>query len=176
MHLPGIIESILFASGEPITLDDLAKYAGASPKDAAAALAELRTALAKRGIVLIENNGTFQLGTHPDNARFVEELAKNEFNQELSRAALETLAIIAYKGPLTRVDIEHIRGVNSSFTLRNLLLRGLIERTENPKDARSHHYRITNDFLALLGATTIDELPDYATFHARTIEIVEEKN
>ena len=175
MNLPSIIESILFASGEPMTAGTLARYAGVSPDEAASALINLQKALLGRGILLIENNGAFQLGTHPDNAQFLEQLARSEFGQELSRAALETLAIIAYKGPLSRADIEHIRGVNSSFILRNVLLRGLVERVENPRDLRSYSYRITHDFLALLGIAAITDLPDYTAFRARTIEIAEEK-
>ena len=89
---------------------------------------------------------------------------KSEFSEELSRAAIETAAIIAYQGPITRAEIEYVRGVNSSFILRGLLMRGLVERIENPKDARSYLYRISFDFLKHLGLTKIEDLPQYQEF------------
>ena len=99
---------------------------------------------------------------------------KSEFNEELSRAAVETAAIIAYQGPLTRVDIEYVRGVNSSFILRSLMMRGLIERVENPKDARSYLYRISFDFLKHLGVVRIEELPQYEELHKEKMGGLEE--
>ena len=69
--------------------------------------------------------------------------------------------IIAYKGPLARIEIDYIRGVNSAFVLRNLTMRGLVERIENPKDARSWLYRVSFEFLKYLGLRSIEELPHY---------------
>ena len=86
---------------------------------------------------------------------------------------METIAIIAYKGPLTRLDIEYVRGVNSSFIIRNLLMRGLVERVENPKDARSYLYKVSFDFLKHLGVTGIEDLPQYQEFKKSRIEVLE---
>jgi segregation and condensation protein B len=79
----------------------------------------------------------------------------------LSKAALEVLSIIAYKGPISRAEIESIRGVNCSFTLRSLMMKGLLERIDNPKDGRGYLYKISFEFMKKLGIENIDKLPDY---------------
>ena len=161
MRLEAIVESILFVYGEPLEIERLAVIAGKSEDEIRGALANLAKSYADRGLTLVEKDGAYQLGSNPANSVYIEKLIKGEFGEELSRAALETIAIIAYKGPLTRAEIEYIRGVNSSFTLRTLLMRGLIERIENPKDARSYLYRIGVDFLKHLGLTRAEDLPQY---------------
>ena len=172
--LKSIIESILFVHGDPIRIEKIAGIVKKSRGEVVSALDELKKEYENRGFALVENNGEWQLGSHPENAPYIEDLAKSEFSEELSRAALETLAVIAYKGPLTRPDIEYIRGVNCSFTLRNLLMRGLIERGENPKDARSFLYRVSIDFLKHLGLAKLDDLPRYEEFRTEIINNVRE--
>lgn len=156
-------------------LDQLARASGAKKEDVRLALDNLRSLYKGRGIVILEKDGAHQFATSPDNASHIEEFIKGEFSAELSKAALETLAIIAYKGPLTRVDIEYVRGVNSSFILRNLMMRGIIERIENPKDARSYLYRVSFDFLKHFGLTSVEELPQFKEFKEKKIEFAEEK-
>lgn len=175
MNLKSIIESLLFIHGEPMSAEKLAKVADAKKEDVIRALDDLSRTYEERGLILLEKEGKYQLGTRPENASYVEKLVKSDFSEELSRAALETIAIIAYKGPLSRADIEFIRGVNSSFTLRNLMLRGLIERVENPKDARAYLYKVSFEFLHYLGVSKVEELPGFEEFAARVIEIFEEK-
>lgn len=140
---------------------DIAAVLGVSAKDAVAGLQELRGRLQERGLALIEKEGEWQMATHPDNARFADALLKRQYTAELSRASLETLAIIAYKGPMTRAEIEYIRGVQSSFSLRALVMRGLVERVESERDARSFSYRVGLDFLKYLGLARIEDLPEY---------------
>lgn len=176
MSLKSVIETILFVHGEPITIEKLAKVLKKKPEEVREALAALGGDYKERGIVMLEKDGAYQLGSNPDNARVVEDLVKGEFSEELSRAALETIAIIAYRGPLTRIDIEYVRGVNSSFILRNLMMRGLIERIDNPKDARSYLYRISFDFLKHFGLTRVEDLPEFQTFKDKSIELPEEKS
>lgn len=156
-----IVESILFVHGEPLAVKRLAAIADASEEAVRVALGELAKSMDGRGVVLMEKDGAWQIGTHPALAPYVERLARDQFGEELSRPALETLAIIAYKGPLSRPDIEYIRGVNSSFTLRALLMRGLIERADNPRDARGFLYGASMDFLKHLGLTKMEDLPRY---------------
>jgi len=91
----------------------------------------------------------------------VHKLVKNDLEEDLSRATLEVLAVVAYRGPISRAQIEEVRGVNCSFTLRNLLMRGLVERVENPNDSRSYLYKISFDFLKHLGLGNVKELPNY---------------
>lgn len=160
-NLSAAVEAILFVHGEPISLPRLAAAADASEEDARAALADLAQKLTGRGLVVIEKDGEWQMGTDPTMAPFMERLARDRLGSELSRPALETLAVIAYKEPISRADIEYIRGVNSSFTLRALLMRGLIERIENPRDSKGFLYRTSIDFLKHLGLTRIGDLPRY---------------
>lgn len=162
MELKHKIESILFVTGEPVSEKKLAKVLESPQDEVRQALEELRSDYQNRGIVVLQKEDEWQFGTSPEHAGLIEHLVKSEFTEELSRAALETLTIVAYKGPLTRHDLDFIRGVNSSFMLRNLLLRGLIERVENPNDARSYLYKISFDFLKHLGITRVEDLPHYA--------------
>ena len=175
MNLKSIIETILFARAEPTDLKTLAKITKHTGKEVMAALGELAHDYRERGFVLLEKDGMWQLASNSAHAGFVEELVKSEFTQELSRSGLETLAIIAYKGPISRIEIEYLRGVNSSFTVRNLLMRGLVERIENPKDARSYVYRVTFYFLKHFGITSMEQLPRFEEFKKQKIEILEEK-
>lgn len=188
MNLKSILETILFVHGEPISEEKLAKLANVKKGEITLALAELskdyegRAAAGEprpegRGLALLKKDDEWCLGTNPENAKFVKDLMKGEFSEELSRAAIETAAIIAYQGPITRAEIEYVRGVNSSFILRNLLMRGLVERIENPKDARSYLYRISFDFLKHLGLTKIGDLPQYQEFRQEKmggLEILQE--
>ncbi|QQG45301.1 MAG: SMC-Scp complex subunit ScpB [Candidatus Sungiibacteriota bacterium] len=173
-NLKSIIETLLFIYGEPLALEKLIKIAKNKKEAVLEALSGLKKDYEGRGLTLLEKDNTYQLGSNPANAKYVEDLVKSEFTEELSRAALETVSIVAYKGPLTRAQIEYVRGVNSSFTLRNLLMRGLVERIENPKDARSFLYRVSFDFLKHLGLTKIGDLPQYEEFRKEKIEVLEE--
>ncbi|MBI2637692.1 MAG: SMC-Scp complex subunit ScpB [Candidatus Sungbacteria bacterium] len=166
------IESILYVSGEAIAPKKMAKVLALPEETVVSALKELKEDYTGRGLIIIENGGEWQIGTNPENSAIIEELVKSEFNEDLTRATLETLTIIAYKGPTTRSKIEFIRGVNSSFTVRNLLLRGLIERIDNPSDSRSYLYRVSFDFLKFLGLSSVSELPSYAEFQKKADEIL----
>ena len=115
-------------------------------------------------VSIIEKNNCFQMVSNPENAPYVEKFIKDDLQEDLTPTSLEVLAIIAYKGPITRVEIEEIRGINSSYTLRNLLIRGLIERKPHPEDARTYLYEISFDFLRKLGLSSVDQLPEYKKF------------
>lgn len=170
MELKTILESILFAYGEPISLTKLAKITGTKEEDIEANLQNLKKDYQKSGLTLMEKDGYWEIGTNPKNAKYIEDMVKSDMTEELTRAAVETLTIVAYKGPITRAQIEYIRGVNSSFTIRNLLMRGLAERIENPEDQRSYLYRISFDFLKHLGLSKIEDLPKYKEFRKEKIE------
>lgn len=161
--LKSAIESMLFISGEPLKISRIAKTTNALKPEIENALMLLAGEYASKnsGLQIIRKGDEVQMATNPDNAQYVEELIKGELQESLSAAALEVISIIAYRGPITRADIESIRGVNSSFTLRNLLLRGLIGRQVNPKDTRSYVYEITFDFLRFLGLSQPKDLPGY---------------
>lgn len=161
-----ILESLLLISGEPLSYARLAKIAGAEEsqvREAAALLVEKYTKDEERGIMVIANNNQLLLATKPENAGYIEALTKNALQENLSKAGLEVLSIIAYRSPITKAEIEAIRGVNCSFTVRNLLLRDLIEREGNPEDSRGYIYRPSFRFLETLGIGSVADLPDYAT-------------
>ncbi len=161
--LKSVVESLLFTSGEPIKISKLAKITQTSAPSVENAVMELSGEYLgkKRGIIIVKKDNRVQLATNPDNAFFVNRLVDNELKGDLSQASLEVLSVVAYRGPITRSGVEAVRGVNSSFTLRNLLMRGLIEKTENSKDKRKYLYRISFDFLKELGLSNVKELPDY---------------
>lgn len=158
------IESVLLLSGEPVSVKKLEKILKAKKKEIEEALKNLAAHYAERGIRVLRHDGEWQFGTAPEHAPLMESLVKEEFTEELSKAAAETLAVIAYKGPMTRAEIEFTRGVQSSYSIRNLMLRGLIERVENLKDGRSYLYRVSFDFLKHLGLSSIEELPNWKEF------------
>lgn len=161
MELRHQIEAILFYQAEPIEVKRLSELLKHSEEEVRSALTQLKDALENTGLCLLQNNEEVTLGTAPSASALIETIAKEELNKELSRASLETLAIVLYKGPITRAEIDYIRGVNSAFILRNLLIRGLVEKIENPKDQRSFLYKPTLALLEYMGVTTIAELPEY---------------
>jgi segregation and condensation protein B len=161
--IQSIIESVLFVSGEPIKKAKLAKILAIENvvlEEALKVLGE-KYANLQSGLSLIAKGEEVQLATKPENAEFVENLVKNELADSLSNAAMEVVSIIAYRGPISKAEIEAIRGVNCSYTLRNLLLRGLIERNDNPRDSRGYVYVISFDFLKKLGVDGVKKLPEY---------------
>lgn len=160
--LKSIIESILFVSGEPIKISKIAKIIGASKPEVENAIMVIQNEYsAGKGMVIIKKEDEVQMASSPENSAFVSGLVKSEVQEGLSRAALEVLSIVAYRGPVTRSDVEAIRGVNSSFTLRSLLMRGLVDRDENPKDNRGYLYKISFEFLKHLGIDSVEKLPDW---------------
>ena len=164
-QLVAILEAILFTKGEPIEEDRLAKLLEYSEKETQDALDQL-AALYKddaRGLTLMRKDGKVQLVTKPVVAHFVEKLIKNDLHGALSKSALEVLSIIAYRGPISKARIEAVRGVNCSFTIRALLMRGLIEKFTDPRDERAKLYRVSFRFLKKLGVESVEELPDFDT-------------
>jgi segregation and condensation protein B len=163
--LQSIIESVLFVSGEPIKKNKLLKITGAKVEDLETVLKKLEEKYfqAESGLSLLIKGEEVQLASKAENAESVEQLVKNELADALSPAALEVVSIIAYRGPISKPEIEAIRGVNCAYTLRNLGLRGLIERSDNPRDNRGYVYSISFDFLKKLGMDEVKKLPDYAT-------------
>lgn len=175
MTLKSILETILFAYGEPIAVEKLAKIAKEKKDAVISSLKELQEEYKERGLALVSHKNSWQMGTNPQNTGYIEEIVKSDMTGELSRSALETLTIIAYKGPLSRSEIEYIRGVNSTFTLRTLAMRGLVEREENPKDARGFVYHVSIPFLRHLGLSRIEDLPKYSEFKNEKIELTENR-
>jgi len=167
------IEAILFYSGEPVEIDFLAKTLETEKEAISSALEDLAKTLELRGLRLLVHDGQASLVTAPEHSGIIEKIIKEERERELGRASIETLAIVAYKGPVSRKEIEYIRGVNSQFALRTLLLRGLIEKKQSDESGRVMVYTITSDTLRYLGLQNIADLPEYADMQKR-LEIPDE--
>ena len=170
MNLETKIEAILFWKGEPVSLKKLSEILHVEQSEIKESVEKLKENLKGRGIVLIENDGELALGTAPELSDLIENLQKEELNKELSKATLETLSIVLYKNGATRGEIDYIRGVNSSFTLRALSVRGLVEKISDPKDNRRYIYKPSFDLLSFMGVKSIEELPEYESIK-NSIEI-----
>ncbi len=166
MKNSALIEALLFSRAEPWTLVELAKALNLGGQETADALAELESTMDGRGIVLMRADDTVTLGTHPEAHAVLEKLYKDEIGKSLSKASIETLSIVMYGSEVTRGKIDYIRGVNSGFILRSLLVRGLIERKVYPRDRKRFMYVPTVALLATLGAERVESLPDYERIHA----------
>lgn len=155
------IEALLFWKGEETQISFLSKVCNVSESEINESLDRLKDILNDRGIVLIIKDSRAMLRTHPDLSSLFEKLTEEELTKDLSKATLETLTVVLYRGPIKRSDIDFIRGVNSQFILRTLSIRGLIEKIPNPHDERSFLYRPTFELMSYLGIRSIEELPDY---------------
>jgi segregation and condensation protein B len=163
MDLKNQIESLLFVSSKPLSYKTLAKLLGQSEGNVRIAGAELVEERKTSGIVVLEAGGTYQMATNSDNSDLVKTFLNADLREKLTEATVEVLAIIAYRQPISKAEVEAIRGVNSQYSLRALLMRGIVEKIPNPYDARGSLYQVTTEFLQHLGLTSIDELPDFET-------------
>ena len=157
------IEAILLFKNEPVSLKELAKMLDLKVGEIKDAVNKLADQYKNRGMVLVDDGEVVALGTNPNLSELIERIQKEELSRELGRAGLETLSIVLYKGPVSRREIDFIRGVNSTFILRNLLIRGLVERTESQVGERSFTYKPTLELLRHLGITNVKDLPEYET-------------
>ncbi len=161
--LKGILEAILFVSGEPLSVDRmLGVVEGVAREELMSALRALQADYAAegRGLQLVEVAGGFQMTTRPDCAPWIKRLERAKEGARLSRSAMETLAIVAYKQPVVRAEIEQIRGVDSAGVLKTLLERRLV-RIVGRKDApgRPIMYGTTRQFLQAFGLKDLSNLP-----------------
>ena len=164
-----VIECLLFASNEPLSNEKLAEVLGVAESRIAVLIDQLKERLEDRGLSLVELAGGYNLATRPEYADFVEQLLEPE-PERLSVAALETLAIVAYRQPVTRPELDDVRGVNSSSVINTLLEKGLIEvagRKQVP--GRPFLLRTTSHFLSSFGLRDLDELPRLGPLEAEQL-------
>lgn len=166
-HFISQIESILFVASKPLSFKTIATAVGISEGDAREAVEALVQEYNREdsGIHILVHEGEAQMGTNPSCADAVDQFVRDDISGELTKAQLETLTVIAYQGPITRPEIERIRGVNCAVILRNLSVRGLIQETEDGASFGAT-YALSFDALRHLGISRADALPEYESLHA----------
>ncbi|NQT49602.1 SMC-Scp complex subunit ScpB [Candidatus Kuenenbacteria bacterium] len=181
------IESLLFISSKPLTSKWLASFLTKhGEKVTKAEVDEVLTKLKEcyniegSGIQIIQSGDDVQMVSSPDSSELVKKFLKDDMTGELTPASLEALTVIAYRGPISKAELEQIRGVNCSLILRNLMIRGLISVEEDKNKAQSY-YQATTDFLKHLGLNSVEDMPDYDRLHQvenleQYLEKAEEKN
>ena len=172
-----IIENLLFITDRPLTLAKLSQVAQVNDVNLTGELVRLlqqEYAQTNRAIAIVEIGGGFQMSTKPEYGRWVRQLFNEKSSTKLSNAALETLAIIAYKQPITRAEIESIRGVDIVAPLEKIMERGLV-RIVGKKDVPGKPlvYGTTEEFLRLFGLNSLSQLPELKTFAVKEIREVQ---
>jgi segregation and condensation protein B len=175
LPLEAKIEALLFFKSEPLSINDLIQLLNVDEKSIKDALETLRDRLSNSGVRLIKKDDRVTLGTAPEMADKIQKIVKEELEKDLGKAGLETLTIVLYRSPVTRASIDYIRGVNSSYILRHLLIRGLVERVQHKSDQRTFLYKPTFDLLRYLGIESVEELPEYSKVKSETENFEEQK-
>lgn len=174
MPIDVLIEGLLFYKSTPQKKQTVIKLLGITEEELMSALEILSERLKSGATRLIQTDQEIQLVTCSEFSPIIETLRKNELKADIGKAGSETLAIILYQGPISRAEIDRIRGVNSSFILRNLLIRGLIERIQN-KNNSGYLFNISPLLLAQLGIEQKHELPNFSKI-ATALEKFDETN
>lgn len=178
MHLKDILHAVLFVAGEGIEKNFLAEKLNVSEKEIQAAITELKSSLSEDcGIHLIEYKNKVQLATNPNYASYISDVLNPIREKSLTRAALETLAIIAYKQPVTKLEVEDVRRVNSDYAVQVLIDQDMIE-VVGRKDAvgKPLMFGTTENFLKRFNLTNLTDLPDYEELMERIHLIREEED
>jgi segregation and condensation protein B len=159
-NLEAKIEALLAVSPRPLHIKKIAEITGAGKDDVRHAIGNLadRLKAVGSGVVIVHIDDEVRMGSSPETSETVEAFVKDETTGELTRPQLETLTVIAYRGPVSKAELEQIRGVNCTLILRNLLMRGLVEEKTSDGIAQ---YSVSMEFMRFLGASSISELPDY---------------
>jgi len=160
------LEALLFFHGEPIAFKKIEKILDLKVGEGELVAKELQK---KRdefggGLMVMIHDGRVQLATRKELASLGKQFVKDELDSDLTPASLETLSLVLYFGPVSRTKLEYIRGVNSIFTLRNLMIRGLVERKPDPSHPNSFLYQPSFASLKHLGIERQEDLPDYDKF------------
>ncbi len=166
MNILSQLEAILFVASKPLDTTKLAKVLATSSDEIVSSVEQLvQKYTGVSGIHITMVGDRVQMTTNPDYADVVEQFIKNDTQGELTKAQLETLTVVAYRGPVTRPELEEVRGVNCAVILRNLIVRGLITEKERD-DSVLPSYELSIDALRFLGVSSVQELPEYDTLSA----------
>jgi len=164
-ELEKTVEALLFVHGEPLSFTRLAAAASAGDQDIRQAVDSLKERFSASGgamAIVIRDNLVQLIAASAPAA--VAKLIKEDFDSPLTSAALETISVIAYLGPVSRARLDYLRGVNSTFILRSLMMRGLVDRRPDPKHSYSFLYSLSGDCLNHLGLEDASKLPEYAKY------------
>ena len=165
MNLKGVLEGILFVVGDDgATLEELTNILEITEDEVKSLILELKKDYESldRGIRVSILGDAFKLTTKSEHKKYYEKLLQSEENNTLSNSAIETLAIIAYNEPITRVEVDEIRGVSSGFLIRKLVAKGLIKEVgKSDLPGRPILYKTTSDFLDYFGLASINDLPEF---------------
>lgn len=160
MNLPALLEAVLFSSDEPVPMDKLVEALGVPESEILSAIGSLQTRYADGGVILEKVAGGFIFGTKPEYAGVIEAVLSRKVPLSLSKGTVETLAVIAYRQPVTRQDIEAARGVNPEASIETLLEKGLIREAGRKKTlGRPKLYATTPEFLKKAGLNSLEDLP-----------------
>ncbi|MCE9541688.1 SMC-Scp complex subunit ScpB [Candidatus Kaiserbacteria bacterium] len=162
MDLANRIEALLFSEGGSLARKKLTQLLEVDAQALTAGVHDLAARKEGTGLSIVETETEVALTVAASVAGTIEKAFEREVGREIGDAGLEVLSILLYRGPSTRSQIDYIRGVNTSSTIRTLTARGLIERAQNPNDQREYLYRPTTELLAHIGVRNLAELPDYA--------------
>ena len=173
--LPQKICAVLFAGARPFSIRRLAELCDATPKETEEGLKALGERLEDSPLMLQRAGQEVQMVTKPEYAEIVKQVVRDEVSGELTRPSLEALTILAYRGPLTRPELEQIRGVQSAIILRNLMLRGLVEETMDSRLGQPT-YAVTFDFIRHLGLKSLEDLPEYEELrgHENVVDVLKD--
>lgn len=163
-QLESLIESVLFYKNEPVSLKYLSEILSVSLDEIEVALKALEENLHDRGVKLMRDGEEVILVTSKESSEIIEKITKDELSRDIGKAGLEVLSIVLYHGRSSRREIDYVRGVNSSFILRNLLIRGLIEKVDEKGEKsgeRGFVYKPTLELLSYLGVTNVSKLPEF---------------
>lgn len=170
MEIKTQVEALLFVAGKPLSIKKLAEITNGKDLEVERALQELQREYQERGsgLRIFSTGKNWQMGTAGECAKVVEAFVKEEFAGELTRPQLETLTVIAYRGPISKIELELIRGVSCGLILRNLMIRGLIDE-EYDKARKETRYLVSMDFLRHLGLQSVEALPEYGALHGHEV-------
>ncbi|TAJ16011.1 SMC-Scp complex subunit ScpB [Patescibacteria group bacterium] len=174
--IENLLEAILFFRGGSVKIKDLVIELELSLEEVESGLTSLEMSLMGRGLRIVKDKDSVALTTAPEAHELIEKIRRDELDGPLGKAGLETIAIIIFRGPISRSDIEYVRGVNCSTIIRSLLIRGLIERIDNANDKRSFLYQTTPELPAYLGISRIEDIPEFAATREKIEKVFAERD
>lgn len=165
------LEALLFIYGEAMPIAKVLKLLEIKADELSTLVDSLEKRLADGALVLLRHDAAFQIVTRPQYSDLLKKVVTVELEEGLTPPALETLSIILYSGPVTRARIDYIRGVNSSFILRSLLVRGLVQRSQDPERQNAFLYRASTDLIKHLGLQRLEQLPDFEKYQQTLLQM-----